>query len=124
MYNIKNNNTNLVGGIPMRQNDFFIIQYHILNHLYSSMKEKDTLPNTKCFSPDTYSINKKYFDRIVAYTYKNGLIDGLTIKGTLQPDISNTNAAYITDEGIRYLFVDPLMKEAKMYIDGEKEWDF
>lgn len=114
---------NQVGGIPMKRDDFHVIQYQILNYLYEKIKLGNDV-NEKELQGILPTYNEKYLNYIIHCMESYRLIEGIKVVGSGKLyEVTNFNKCYITPIGIEYLFKEPLMKEVKEYFDGIKEWE-
>lgn len=107
----------------MKRDDFHVIQYQILNYLYEKIKLGNDV-NEKELQGILPKHNEKYFNYIIHCMENYRLIEGIKVVGNGKSyEVTNFNKSYITPIGIEYLFKEPLMKEAKEYLDGIKEWE-
>lgn len=101
------------------KNDYFVIVYKILQHLYESLKN-DAPINWDEMKPnsDKFPVNQDYWDYIWRNMYQSGLITGVIEVPMMgrAPGIKRTPALEITPEGIRYLEENSMMKKARKSI--------
>lgn len=108
-----------IGGIQMKQNDYPIIKYQALQIMYEKIKKHEPLSKDD-ISEVRFGINIEYWQYIFTEMKESGLI---SVPNNIVPHPNFINQFAITPSGINYLFIDPLMKEAKEYVDGRKKFD-
>lgn len=106
----------------MAKNDFYIIAFVILCHLYDCLKEGKKA-DIEHIDHVYMNIRKSYWDFILNELYENGYIDGViqyshkTGKGILL-----TDDLRITMKGIEYLNSNQLIQKAKEFFVKAGGW--
>jgi hypothetical protein len=99
----------------MAKNDYFVIAYQVLKHLYDSLKcSKPHDP--AILSADFFSIDVPYWDYIIKNLYLDGHITGVSVTQTMErPEgiVSIHPHLQITPKGIQYLEENTMFQKVK-----------
>lgn len=105
----------------MAQDDYFVIVYRVLKHLYDCLK-KGEKPESCYLEASTYSIPENYWSYIIISLINEEYIKGITVKpgkdGVIFGDLQD---AIITPNGMEYLFENSLIEKAKKTLKDVKE---
>lgn len=103
----------------MAKNDYFVLVYKILEHLYDCLKNDHT-PNWNEMRPNSskFPISNDYWNYVWLSMAKEGLITGVIeipiIGGS--PGVKLTPSLQITPLGIQYLEENSMIQKAKKSI--------
>ena len=102
----------------MPKDDYFVIAYQVLSHLYSCLK-KGKSPDSAILDAPYFGIVQSYWDYIIRNLHQGGHISGvLVIELRDYPDgaVRIQPNAQITPKGIQYLEENSMLQKAKSAI--------
>jgi len=101
----------------MKKNDYFVIVYRILTHLYDCF-QAGKWADLNMISSKTLQINNGYLVNIIESMLHEGYIRSYIIDANFMPSLNVTpgvkiNNLKITQKGIEYLQEDHMMEKAE-----------
>lgn len=109
----------------MAKDDYFVLAYKFLRHLYDCLKE-GRQPDRDYLKAGTkdFPIGEEYWEYLVRNLASEGMIEGvalLPVLGSPDPRIKIMSGPRITPKGIEYLQDNNMMKKAANFLKGVKD---
>lgn len=103
----------------MAKDDYFVIAYKLLAYLYSCLKAgEDVDVKLIQYNSEYINVGENYWYYILEHLYKDGYIEGVSIKRAIDDFIyiSNMPKIMITPKGIEFLQRESNMQKAKEFL--------
>lgn len=109
----------------MAKDDYFVLAYKILAHLYACLKQGEQ-PDSEYLNYGTkaFPIGESYWNYIIQHLYEDGLVEGIHLipmMGNTGYGIKGMRDIQITPRGIEYLSENSMMEKAKRTLKELKE---
>lgn len=107
----------------MAKDDYFVIAYKILSYLYACLKSCEEVDINYIQHDSKYlDIGESYWAYIIEHLIKDGYIEGISIKRSVNGciHISNIENTRITPKGIEYLHTESMFEKAKRFLKDAK----
>lgn len=96
----------------MAKDDYFVIMYMLLKHMYSLLKQGKVISNEE-LQELGYNYNQTYWEYILFNMSNEGYITGVTEVKALSGSTLRYGNVQITPAGIEYLFSNSMMERVK-----------
>jgi len=104
----------------MPKDDYFRLQYRILEYLYGCMRAgEDVVP--EAFGAEALGVNDAYWQDIMTEAVENGYVKHLTARRYVRSGaavFSGLDKAKITEKGIEHLKENSNMKKVHAFLKG------